>query len=113
MCDYLSSHRSCLPHNLLHNYRVLLQSKIIYTKLVSIIVLDALLSMAPELKENEYPSKNNSIRKVKENASMYAGSKHEQSEEEPGSRAKTTRMLRAEQSEGQPISNRAASSILQ
>ena len=47
MIGYLSAHRFRLCGNLLHNYRAVSQSKIVYTKLVAIIVLDQLLGMAP------------------------------------------------------------------
>ena len=100
MCDYLSAHRFRLCGNLLHNYRAVSQSKVIYSKLVAIIVLDQLLAMVPEFKENDVVVHNiGSFRSLRENTSFTGTTRvNGQSEVEGLGKHKSTRMLKSEQS---------------
>ena len=71
MCDYLSTHRFRIYDNLMHNFRVISQSKTIYTKLTGIIVLDQLLAMVPAMKVS--PVNNDSSKTIYENMSASFG----------------------------------------
>lgn len=112
MCDFLSSHRFRICGNLLHNHRIISQSKLPSIKIAAIIVLEHILAMAPSSLHCFHRPHNslNSLRSLHEGNTNLLN-RVGQSENE-ANRTRSTRNIKTENSEA-VRSNKAINSVLQ